>query len=149
MPRFQEGNLERNLAVTARLAEMAAARGVEVASMAIAWILAQGGHLIPLVGTSRADHVERGLEALTIDLSAADLAAIDALAPRGAASGERYPGVPHAPARGLNPGRSGQAQSSGGQTSSGRPRTLPAVTIRWRLGSIASYGRTTGRRHSS
>lgn len=91
VPRFQGENLNRNLAIVARLAEMAAERGADVASLAIAWVLAQGVDLIPLVGTSRADHVERNLEALTVDLSPADLAAIDELAPVGAASGDRYP----------------------------------------------------------
>ena len=91
VPRFQGGNLERNLAVVAGLAEMAEARDVDVASLAIAWVLAQGDDLIPLVGTSRAEHVERNLQALEITLSADDLEAIDALAPVGAASGARYP----------------------------------------------------------
>ena len=91
VPRFQGENLARNLAVTARLSEIAAARGVDVASLAIAWLLAQGDDVIPLVGTSRADRVDRNLAALTIDLSAEDLAEIDVVAPMGAASGERYP----------------------------------------------------------
>ena len=91
VPRFQGENLVRNLEVVARLAEMAAVRGVELASLAIAWVLAQGDDLIPLVGTSRADHVERNLQALEITLTPEDLAAIDALAPVGSASGERYP----------------------------------------------------------
>ena len=77
--------------MTARLSEIAPARGVDVASLAIAWLLAQGDDVIPLVGTSRADRVDRNLAALTIDLSAEDLAEIDAAAPVGAASGERYP----------------------------------------------------------
>ncbi len=91
VPRFQGENLVRNLEVVASLAEMAEARGVDLASLAIAWVLAQGDDLIPLVGTSRADHVERNLQALEIALTPEDLAAIDALAPVGSASGERYP----------------------------------------------------------
>jgi len=91
VPRFHGENLTRNLAIVARLTDLAAARGVEVASLAIAWVLAQGADLIPLVGTSRADHVERNLEALSVTLGAEDLAAIDAIAPVGAASGARYP----------------------------------------------------------
>jgi aryl-alcohol dehydrogenase-like predicted oxidoreductase len=91
VPRFQGENLVRNLEVVANLAEMAEARGVDLASLAIAWVLAQGDDLIPLVGTSRADHVERNLQALEIALTPGDLAAIDALAPVGSASGERYP----------------------------------------------------------
>ena len=100
VPRFQGENLARNLAVTARLSEIAAARGVDVASLAIAWLLARGDDVIPLVGTSRADRVDRNLEALTIALSAEDLAEIDAAAPIGAASGERYP-TAHMPRLGV------------------------------------------------
>lgn len=91
VPRFQGANLERNLAVVEGLAAMAEARGVAVASLALAWILAQGDDLIPLVGTSRADRLERNLEALDVRLSPDDLAAIADLAPVGAASGARYP----------------------------------------------------------
>ena len=100
VPRFQGENLARNLAVTDRLSEIAAARGVDVASLAIAWLLARGDDVIPLVGTSRADRVGRNLEALTIVLSAEDLAEIDAAAPMGAASGERYP-TAHMPRLGV------------------------------------------------
>jgi aryl-alcohol dehydrogenase-like predicted oxidoreductase len=100
VPRFQGENLARNLAVTARLSEIAAARGVDVASLAIAWLLARGEDVIPLVGTSRADRLDRNLEALTIALSAEDLAEIDAAAPVGAASGERYPAA-HMPRLGV------------------------------------------------
>ena len=91
VPRFQGENLTRNLAVVSKLAEMAADRGVDVASLAIAWVLAQGEDLVPLVGTSRADHVERNLEALRVELTEDDLEAIDAIAPVGAAAGARYP----------------------------------------------------------
>ncbi len=91
VPRFQGANLERNLVVVEGLAAMAEARGVAVASLALAWILAQGDDLIPLVGTSRADRLDRNLEALEVQLSPDDLAAIADLAPVGAASGERYP----------------------------------------------------------
>ncbi len=91
VPRFQGENLIRNLELVARLSAMAADRGVDVAALAIAWVLAQGEDVIPLVGTSRAEHVERNLQALGVALDPDDLAAIDALAPPGAAAGERYP----------------------------------------------------------
>ena len=91
VPRFQGENLVRNLAIVARLSDLAVERGVDVASLALAWVLAQGDDLIPLVGTSRADHVEHNLEALQVSLDADDLAVLDAIAPVGAAAGERYP----------------------------------------------------------
>ena len=91
VPRFQDGNLERNVAVVARLEAIAGAVGVGLPALALAWLLAQGDEVIPLVGSSRADHVERSLDALEVELTDDDLAAIDAAAPVGAAAGDRYP----------------------------------------------------------
>jgi aryl-alcohol dehydrogenase-like predicted oxidoreductase len=99
VPRFQNGNLERNLEVVRRLEPIASALGVSLATLALAWLLAQGDEVIPLVGSSRADHVERNLEALALDLSPEDLAEIGAAAPAGAASGDRYP-ASHMPSLG-------------------------------------------------
>ena len=91
VPRFQGENLARNLTVVAALAEIAAARGVDLATLSLAWLLAQGDDIVPLVGTSRSDHVAANLAALELILSPDDLAAIDAAAPVGAAAGNRYP----------------------------------------------------------
>ena len=91
VPRFQGENLARNLAVVRALGEIADARGVSLATLSLAWLLAQGPEVIPLVGSSRADHVERNLDALALELSPADLEAIAGAAPAGAASGDRYP----------------------------------------------------------
>ncbi|HSI30671.1 MAG TPA: aldo/keto reductase [Miltoncostaeaceae bacterium] len=91
VPRFQAGNLERNVAVVARLEAIAGAVGVGLPALALAWLLARGDEVIPLVGSSRADHVERSLDALEVELTDDDLAAIDAAAPVGAAAGDRYP----------------------------------------------------------
>ena len=91
VPRFQGENLARNLAVVRALGEIADARGVSLATLSLAWLLAQGREVIPLMGSSRADHVERSLDALALELSPADLEAIAGAAPAGAASGDRYP----------------------------------------------------------
>src|SRR5262245_2182683 len=91
VPRFQDGNLERNLEVVGRLEAIASARGLTLPALALAWLLAQGGEVVPLVGSSRADHVARSLDALEVELGPDDLAAIDAAAPLGAAAGDRYP----------------------------------------------------------
>jgi len=91
VPRFQGENLESNLAVVAALAEIAAVKGVDLATLAIAWTLAQGDEIVPLVGTSSADHVAHNLAALELELTAADLSTIDDAAPLGAAAGNRYP----------------------------------------------------------
>jgi aryl-alcohol dehydrogenase-like predicted oxidoreductase len=91
VPRFEPGNLEKNVALLAPLERMAAAKGVSPSSVALAWILAKGDDLVPLVGMGRPDNVDRNLEAFRVELSAADVAALDAAFPIGAAVGERYP----------------------------------------------------------
>ena len=91
VPRFQGANLQRNLALLAPVEEMALARGVTLAPLALAWVLAQGDDVIPLVGMSRSEHVDRNLDALEIDLGPEDLALIDDALPVGAAAGDRYP----------------------------------------------------------
>jgi len=91
VPRFQSTNLQRNLALLEPAEEMAMARGVTLAPLALAWVLAQGDDVIPLVGMSRAEHVDRNLDALDIDLGPEDLEILDAALPIGAAAGDRYP----------------------------------------------------------
>ncbi len=89
-PRFQGENLDRNLALVEALRTVAEARGVTVAQIAIAWVLARGEDIVPLVGARRRDRLTEALGALEVVLSADDLAAIEAAVPRGAAAGERY-----------------------------------------------------------
>ena len=89
-PRFQGENFDRNLAIVARIREIAAAKGVTAAQLAIAWVLAQGEDMVPIPGTKRRKYLDENLTALDVELSKEDLARLDDAAPRGAASGERY-----------------------------------------------------------
>ncbi len=89
-PRFQEGHVERNLALVEALRGIAATKGVTVAQIAIAWVAAQGQDIVPLVGARRVARLEESLGAQSVTLSPADLTAIEAAIPKGAASGERY-----------------------------------------------------------
>ena len=89
-PRFQGEHLDHNLALVEKLRAIAQAKGVTVAQIAIAWVAAQGSDIIPLVGARRRDRLAEALGALDVELTAADLAAIEAAAPKGAAAGERY-----------------------------------------------------------
>jgi aryl-alcohol dehydrogenase-like predicted oxidoreductase len=61
------------------------------AQLALAWVLAHGEDVVPIPGTKRCSYLEENLGALELKLGAADLAAIDAVAPHGAAAGDRYP----------------------------------------------------------
>lgn len=89
-PRFQAGNVERNLALVEALRNLAGAKGVSVAQVAIAWVLSRGEDIVPLVGARRRDRLEEALGALSVRLTAEDLAAIERAVPKDAAAGERY-----------------------------------------------------------
>ena len=91
MPRFQGENIAANLALVDALRGIASARGVSVAQLAIAWVLAQGEDIVPILGARRRDQLSETLAAAAVTLSAGDLAAIEGAVPRGAGAGERYP----------------------------------------------------------
>jgi aryl-alcohol dehydrogenase-like predicted oxidoreductase len=90
-PRFQEGNIDRNLALVEALRSIADAKGVTVAQIAIAWVAAQGDDIVPLIGARRRDRLSEALGAQAVRLDADDLAAIERAVPKGAAAGARYP----------------------------------------------------------
>ena len=90
LPRFTGANLERNLALVEALRSVASGSRATVAQVAIAWVLARGQDVVPLVGARRRDRLDESLGAAEIELSAADLAAIEAAAPAAAVAGSRY-----------------------------------------------------------
>ena len=92
-PRFQPGNFERNLALSERARELAAARGSTPAQLALAWVLARGSDIVPIPGTKRVSYLEQNLAADELALTAAELERLDELFPAGAAAGERYGAV--------------------------------------------------------
>jgi len=90
-PRFQDKNLDTNLALVDRLRAIAGRIGASVAQVAIAWVLAQGKDIVPLVGARRRDRLTEALGALDVKLTATDLADLAKAFPPGAAAGGRYP----------------------------------------------------------
>ncbi|MFG2715361.1 aldo/keto reductase [Streptomyces goshikiensis] len=89
-PRFADGNLERNLAIVARLDELAAAKGITTGQLALAWVQHRGDDVVPIPGTRRRQYLEENLAALAVELSPEDLAAIEAAAPSEQIAGTRY-----------------------------------------------------------
>jgi len=89
-PRFQGENFARNLALVQKVKELAANRGCTPAQLALAWVLAQGPHIVPIPGTRRARNLDENLGALGVTLGARDLAALDAVFPVSAVAGARY-----------------------------------------------------------
>ncbi|MEU9097136.1 aldo/keto reductase [Streptomyces sp. NPDC048361] len=94
-PRFQGENLRHNLSLVEALRKIAEQKGVSVAQIAIAWVLAQGegrgADVVPLVGARTRERLAEALGALDVVLTGDDLAAIEGAVPPGAAAGERYP----------------------------------------------------------
>lgn len=90
-PRFQGENFQKNLDLVSHIQALASARGCTPAQLALAWVLAQGGHLAPIPGTKKRSRLEENLGALDLTLTGAELAEIDRLFPLGAAAGGRYP----------------------------------------------------------
>ena len=89
-PRFQGENFRKNIDLVHAVAEIAADRGVTAAQLALAWVLAQGDMLVPIPGTRRIRTLEENAAAADLLLTADDLARIEAVFPKGAASGHRY-----------------------------------------------------------
>lgn len=89
-PRFSGENLDHNLALVEALRTVAEAKGVTVAQIAIAWVLSRGADIVPVIGARRRDRLAESLASLAFELTADDLAQIEAVVPVGAAAGDRY-----------------------------------------------------------
>lgn len=89
-PRFQGANFAKNLATVDRVREIAKEKHCSAAQLALAWLLAQGPHIVPIPGTTNATRLSENLAAADIVLGAMDLERIAAVAPSGIAAGERY-----------------------------------------------------------
>jgi aryl-alcohol dehydrogenase-like predicted oxidoreductase len=88
--RWQPGNYEKNAAAVRQLTDMATEKGIKVTQLALAWLLAQGSDIVPIPGTRRPERVEENAAAADVQLTADDLARINAILPEGSFGG-RYP----------------------------------------------------------
>jgi aryl-alcohol dehydrogenase-like predicted oxidoreductase len=89
-PRFQGENFNKNLQLVERVQVIAKEKRCTASQLALAWVLAQGEDIVPIPGTKRRKYLEENVGALDVVLTTDDLRRIDEVAPRGAASGERY-----------------------------------------------------------
>ena len=90
LPQFQPGNFERNLALANEVRTLAEEKRVQPAQLALAWLLAKDELVVPIFGTRRRENLAANAKAVEIELSATEIARLEELAPRGAASGERW-----------------------------------------------------------
>lgn len=90
MPRFKSPNFEANCAAITPFKDWAQAKGWTVPATALAWILDQGDHIVPIPGTRTAEHLADWIDACDITFTQADRTAIQHLLPVGFAHGDRY-----------------------------------------------------------
>ena len=89
-PRFQGDNFQRNLDLVRAIEALAREKGVTPAQLALAWVVARHDHVVPIPGTRSIQRLEENAAALDIGLTQTELDRLDAIAPRGVASGTRY-----------------------------------------------------------
>jgi aryl-alcohol dehydrogenase-like predicted oxidoreductase len=90
-PRFQGEHFEKNIQLVSKIEEMAKTKNCSAAQLALAWVLAQGDYIFPIPGTKHIKYLEDNIGAVNVKLSKEELKEIDTIAPKGAASGKRYP----------------------------------------------------------
>jgi aryl-alcohol dehydrogenase-like predicted oxidoreductase len=90
-PRFQGENFEKNLQLVQKIETLAMQKGCTTAQLALAWVLAQGSDIFPIPGTKHIQYLDENIGALDVSLTQNELDEIDAIAPKDAAAGLRYP----------------------------------------------------------
>jgi aryl-alcohol dehydrogenase-like predicted oxidoreductase len=90
-PRFQGENFAKNIALVEKVRELARDAGCTPGQLALAWVLAQGPDIVPIPGTKRRTYLEQNVEAVDLDIGPSQLTELEAIFPRGAAAGTRYP----------------------------------------------------------
>ncbi|HEY1586911.1 MAG TPA: aldo/keto reductase [Polyangia bacterium] len=90
LPRFSGENLSRNRKLVETIESLAADKGIKPAQLAIAWVLAKGEHIIPVIGARTRTQLADALGAVDVTLSAAEVARIEEAVPASAIAGDRY-----------------------------------------------------------
>ncbi|MDF3240774.1 aldo/keto reductase [Pseudomonas veronii] len=91
LPRFQPGHVEANRRLVSVIEEIAAAKGVSAAQVALAWVLAQGNDIIPIPGAKRLEHLEQNVAATRLKLTEEECTWLEATFSPENISGDRYP----------------------------------------------------------
>jgi aryl-alcohol dehydrogenase-like predicted oxidoreductase len=90
LPRFNAANLDKNRQIVTALEQIARQKNCTVTQLCVAWVLAQGYDIVPIVGARKVSQLDESLAALEVILTEQDLAAIEQAAPSGAIQGDRY-----------------------------------------------------------
>jgi aryl-alcohol dehydrogenase-like predicted oxidoreductase len=89
-PRFQGDNFQKNLDLVKEVEEIARDKNCQPSQLALAWVLAQGGDIVPIPGTKRRKYIEENAASVDLELTSDDMRRLNQVFPPGAASGERY-----------------------------------------------------------
>ena len=89
-PRFERANLDKNLLMVDKITRLANVKGCTSAQLALAWILAQGDHIIPIPGTRTERYVDENIAAAMISLTKTDLDILNQICEKHEVIGERY-----------------------------------------------------------
>jgi aryl-alcohol dehydrogenase-like predicted oxidoreductase len=90
-PRFQGENFNKNLEMVNKLEQMAKVKGCSTAQLALSWVMAQGDNIFPIPGTKHRKYLEENIGSLNVTWTEKELEEIEAIAPKDAAAGMRYP----------------------------------------------------------
>jgi aryl-alcohol dehydrogenase-like predicted oxidoreductase len=90
-PRFQGENFNKNLEMVNKLEQMAKVKGCSTAQLALSWVMAQGDNIFPIPGTKHRKYLEENIGSLNVTWTKKELEEIEAIAPKDAAAGMRYP----------------------------------------------------------
>jgi aryl-alcohol dehydrogenase-like predicted oxidoreductase len=90
-PRFQPENFERNLTIVHELEKVASRHQCTPAQLALAWLLAKGGDIVPIPGSKKRSRVEENAAAVEIELEPEEIKRLEEVVPKGSAAGDRYP----------------------------------------------------------
>jgi aryl-alcohol dehydrogenase-like predicted oxidoreductase len=90
LPRFAEENIAANRRMVLEIEDMASAKGISPAQLALAWLLSRRPRVVPIPGTTSPDRLAENVAAAGVELRVEELNRIDAIVPVGSAFGERY-----------------------------------------------------------
>jgi aryl-alcohol dehydrogenase-like predicted oxidoreductase len=90
LPRFSENNLQQNTRLVDTLSRIASEKGATPSQLAIAWVLAKGPGIVPLIGARTRAQLTESLAALNVALTAVEVERIEAALPPTAVAGTRY-----------------------------------------------------------
>ena len=90
-PRFQGENFQKNLDLVTAIEKLAQQKSCTASQLALAWVMAQGDHIFPIPGTKRIKYLDENTGALNVSFTKKELEEIDAIFPKNAAAGLRYP----------------------------------------------------------